>query len=59
MADSKEAPSHPAKIQQVQLFTSADGQSQLQVALEHETVWLSLQQLTELFARDNRLSRAT
>ncbi|MDC6380399.1 virulence protein RhuM/Fic/DOC family protein [Pseudomonas graminis] len=52
MADSKEAPSHPAKIQQVQLFTSADGQSQLQVALEHETVWLSLQQLTELFARD-------
>jgi prophage maintenance system killer protein len=52
MADSKEAPSHPAKIQQVQLFTSADGQTQVQVALEHETVWLSLQQLTELFARD-------
>ncbi len=38
--------------QQIQLFTSADGQAQLQVALEHETVWLSLQQLTELFARD-------
>lgn len=52
MADSKEALSHPAIVQQVQLFTSADGQAQLQVALEHETVWLSLQQLTELFARD-------
>ncbi|UVO20215.1 virulence RhuM family protein [Stutzerimonas stutzeri] len=38
--------------QQIQLFTSADGQAQLQVALEHETVWLSLQQLTELFGRD-------
>ncbi|RYE72568.1 MAG: hypothetical protein EOO81_03055, partial [Oxalobacteraceae bacterium] len=52
MADSKEAPYQPGIIQQVQLFTSADGQAQLQVALEHETVWLSLQQLTELFARD-------
>ncbi|MDP2228254.1 MAG: RhuM family protein, partial [Moraxellaceae bacterium] len=38
--------------QQIQLFTSADGQAQLQVALEHNTVWLSLQQLSELFARD-------
>ncbi|WP_213661815.1 virulence protein RhuM/Fic/DOC family protein [Stutzerimonas stutzeri] len=38
--------------QQIQLFTSADGQAQLQVALEHETVWLNLQQLTELFGRD-------
>lgn len=38
--------------QQIQIFTSADGQAQLQVALEHETVWLSLQQLTELFGRD-------
>ena len=38
--------------QQIQLFTSADGQAQLQVALEHDTVWLSLQQLTELLDRD-------
>ncbi len=52
MADSKEAQCQPAVSQQIQLFTSADGQAQLQVALEHETVWLSLQQLTELFARD-------
>ncbi|WP_278464516.1 virulence protein RhuM/Fic/DOC family protein [Stutzerimonas kunmingensis] len=52
MADSQEAPYQPAMSQQIQLFTSADGQAQLQVALEHETVWLSLQQLTELFGRD-------
>ncbi len=52
MADSKEAQCQPAVSQQIQLVTSADGQAQLQVALEHETVWMSLQQLTELFARD-------
>jgi hypothetical protein len=52
MTDSKDAPYLPAISQQIQLFTSADGQAQLQVALEHETVWLSLQQLTELFAQD-------
>ena len=52
MADSKDAQHQPAMTQQIQLFTSADGQAQLQVALEHETVWLSLQQLTELFGRD-------
>lgn len=52
MADSQEASYQPAMTQQIQLFTSADGQAQLQVALEHETVWLSLQQLTELFGRD-------
>jgi len=52
MADSKEAQFQSAMSPQIQLFTSADGQAQLQVALEHETVWLSLQQLTELFARD-------
>lgn len=52
MADSKEATYQPAMNQQIQLFTSADGQAQMQVALEHETVWLSLQQLTELFGRD-------
>lgn len=35
--------------QQIQLFTSADGQAQLQVALEHETVWLSQAQMGQLF----------
>ncbi len=49
MADSKEASYQPAMTQQVQLFTSADGQSQLQVALEHDTVWLSQAQMGELF----------
>lgn len=49
MADSKEAPYQPATTQQVQLFTSADGQAQLQVALEHDTLWLSQAQMGELF----------
>ncbi|VXB57003.1 virulence protein RhuM/Fic/DOC family protein [Pseudomonas sp. 8O] len=49
MADSKEAPDLPATSQQIQLFTSADGQAQLQVALEHDTLWLSQAQMGELF----------
>ena len=49
MADSKEAQFQPAMTQQVQLFTSADGQAQLQVALEHDTVWLSQAQMGQLF----------
>lgn len=49
MADSKEAPSQPGMTQQIQLFTSADGQAQLQVALEHDTVWLSQAQMGQLF----------
>lgn len=38
--------------QQIQIFTSADGQAQLEVALDPETAWLSLDQMTELFGRD-------
>nr|WP_322940326.1 virulence protein RhuM/Fic/DOC family protein [Pseudomonas sp. s4] len=49
MADSKDAPYLPATSQQVQIFTSADGQAQLQVALEHDTLWLSQAQMGELF----------
>lgn len=49
MADSKEAPDLPAASQQVQIFTSADGQAQLQVALEQDTLWLSQAQMGELF----------
>lgn len=49
MADSEEAQLRPAMTQQVQLFTSADGQAQLQVALEHDTLWLSQAQMGELF----------
>ncbi len=37
----------PATSQQVQIFTSADGQAQLQVALEHDTQWLSQAQMGE------------
>ena len=49
MAGSKEAPSQPGMTQQIQLFTSADGQAQLPVALEHDTVWLSQAQVGQLF----------
>ena len=35
--------------QQIQIFISADGQAQLEVALEQETVWLSQAQMGQLF----------
>ena len=35
--------------QQIQIFTSTDGQAQLEVALDQETVWLSQAQMAELF----------
>ncbi len=38
--------------QQVRIFTLSDGQAQLEVALEQETVWLSQAQMVELFGRD-------
>lgn len=38
--------------QQIQIFTSEDGQAHLEVTLEQETVWLSLDQMTNLFGRD-------
>ncbi|MDO8861531.1 RhuM family protein [Haliea sp. E1-2-M8] len=37
---------------QVQIFTSQDGSAQLEVALERDTAWLSLDQMTALFQRD-------
>ncbi|MFA5630236.1 MAG: virulence protein RhuM/Fic/DOC family protein [Porticoccaceae bacterium] len=40
--------------QQIQIFTSADGHAQLQVALEQDTVWLSQAQMAELFGKDVR-----
>jgi len=39
-------------IQGVQIFTSTDGQAQLEVTLEQETVWLSQAQMCELFGRE-------
>ncbi len=35
--------------QHIQIFTSADGQAQLEVALEQDTVWLSQAQMAQLF----------
>ena len=37
---------------EVIIYKSADGLSELSVHLEHETVWLSLDQMAELFDRD-------
>ena len=34
------------------LYQTSDGQTRLEVRLENETVWLSLNQLAELFQRD-------
>lgn len=39
-------------IQQVQIFISADGQAQLAVSLDSDTVWLSQEQMCELFGRE-------
>lgn len=36
--------------QQIQIFTSEDGQAHLEVTLEQETVWLSQAQMSELFS---------
>ena len=35
--------------QQIRIFTSNDGQAQLEVALERETVWLHQSQMAALF----------
>ena len=38
--------------QQVQIFTSSDGQAHLEVALDQETVWLNQAQMCDLFGRE-------
>ena len=38
--------------QQVQIFTSSDGQAHLEVALDKETVWLNQAQMCALFGRE-------
>lgn len=40
--------------QQIHIFTSSDGEAQLEVALEQETVWLSQAQMAALFDKDVR-----
>lgn len=36
----------------IQIFMSADGQAQLAVTLDNETVWLTQEQMCELFGRE-------
>ena len=43
------------KNTQVQIFESQDGQAQLEVALDKETVWLSQEQMAELKQQLERL----
>ncbi|UQG59366.1 hypothetical protein MIH18_16775 [Marinobacter sp. M3C] len=38
--------------QQVRIFTSSDGQAQLEVALERDTAWLSQAQMGQFKARN-------
>ncbi|MCC4264423.1 virulence RhuM family protein [Oceanimonas baumannii] len=40
--------------QQIQIFTSTDGQAKLEVALEQDTVWLNQAQMAQLFDKDVR-----
>lgn len=40
--------------QQIQIFTSQDGEAQLEVALDRDTVWLNQAQMADLFAKDVR-----
>jgi prophage maintenance system killer protein len=37
---------------QIAIYQSSEGSTQVEVRLEHETLWLSLQQIAELFGRD-------
>ena len=41
-----------AENAQIQIFTSVDGQAQLSVAMDQDTVWLSVDQMVQLFERD-------
>ncbi len=39
-------------LQQIQIYQSKDGQLELKVTLDNETVWLSLDQMSQLFEHD-------
>ena len=45
-------PSNPAPGGEILFFQTEDGRTRLEVRLQAETVWLSLNQLAELFQRD-------
>ena len=51
MSNTKES-CMPTISQQVQILTSDDGKAQLRVTLDQETVWLTQNQICELFARE-------
>ena len=36
----------------IEIYQADDGQTQLQVQLDQETVWLTLNQMADLFSRD-------
>jgi len=52
-------PSPPAPSGQFLLYQTEDGRTRLEVRLDAETVWLSLNQMAELFQRDSRSFRCT
>jgi hypothetical protein len=39
----------------IQIFTTKDGKTEIEVKLDRETVWLSLNHMVELFERDKSL----
>lgn len=43
---------NPAPGSEIILYQTEDGRARLEVKLENETVWLTLNQLAELFQRD-------
>src|SRR6266700_371654 len=45
-------PSSPAPAGEFLLYQTEDGRTRLEVRVQHETVWLSLNQMAELFQRD-------
>ena len=40
---------------QIEIYTSADGSTQIEVHFEGETFWLSLNQISSLFEKDKSL----
>ena len=44
---------------QIIIYKTEDGVTKIDVRLENETVWLSLDQIAELFQRDNSPSSKT
>jgi hypothetical protein len=37
---------------EINIYKAPDGETKIEVKLDHDTVWLSLMQLTQLFQRD-------